>query len=133
MLANSPIIFLVRSCFPVHDRRWRYKRLTLTAVVLQIFPLDLVVRSHSEQFTSDRVIIALEWILLNSQIYYQQLLRNVSISAAPPLNNLMFTGNMRVQLVLSYNTLYNVSVTQHSTCQQLIRTTFLLLNYSKPF
>ena len=101
--------------------------------MLQIFSLDLIVRSHSEQFTSDRVTIALEWILLNSQIHYQQFLRNISISAAPPLNNLMLTGNMRVQLVLSYNTQYNVSVTQHSTCQQLIRTTFLLLNYSKPF
>jgi hypothetical protein len=29
--------------------------------------------------------------------------------------------------------MYNVSVTQHSTCQQLTQTKFLLLNYSKLF
>ena len=73
----------------------------------------------------------MEWILLNSQLYYQQFLHNVSISADPPLNNLMFIGNMKAQLTLSYNTMYNVSITQYSTCQQLVRTKSLLLNYSK--
>ena len=93
--------------------------------------LDLSVQSHSEVFSSNGVMVALEWTLLNSQSYYQQLLRNVSVEADPPLSNVMFTGNMRAQLTLSYNTLYNVSVIQHSICQQLIRTKFLLLNYSK--
>ena len=67
------------------------------------------------------------WTLLNSQPYYQQLLRDVSVST----ESVMFTGNMRVQFLLSYNTLYNVSVTQHSICQQLIRTMFLERNFSK--
>jgi hypothetical protein len=97
-----------------------------------IFDLDLSVQSHSEQFLSNEVTVFLEWTLLNSQIYYQQLLSNVSVSASDPqLNNVMPTGNMRVQLTLSYNTLYNVSVTQHSTCQLLVRTKFLLLDYRK--
>ena len=85
--------------------------------MLQIFPfLDLIVRSHSEQFTSDRVTVTLEWALLNLQIYYQQLLRSISVSIVP--NGAISIGNMRAQLVLSYNTLYNVSV-QHLSAVHL--------------
>ena len=98
-----------------------------------MFSLDLSIRSNSEDFSSDVVTVSLEWTLFNKQIYYQQLLRNVSVSADPQPNSVMLTGNMRAHLMLSYNTLYNVSVTQHSTCQQLIWTKFLELKYSKPF
>ena len=95
--------------------------------------LELSIHSDPEhaQFSRDGVIVLLEWTLLHSQTYYQQFLRNVSINADPPPNNLMFAGSMRVWLVPSYNTAYNVSATQHSTCQRLIRTAFLELNYSK--
>ena len=93
--------------------------------------LELSAQSDPEQFSSDGVTVNLEWTLLNSQVDYQQLLQNVIVNANPPLDNIMFTGNMRIQLVLSYNTLYFVSVTQNSTCEQLNRTTFLELNYSK--
>ena len=89
------------------------------------------IQKGSEDFSSNDVTVTVEWTLLKSQLYYLQLLHNVSVSADPPLNNVIFIGNMRVQLTLSYNILHNVSVTQHSTCQQLIRTQFLLLNYSK--
>ena len=99
--------------------------------LITILILDLSIHSRSEDLSSDGVTVNLEWSLLNSQIYYQQLLRNVSVNADPQLNNVVFTGSMSVQFVLSYNTLYNVSVTQHSTCEQLIRTAFLQLNYSK--
>ena len=95
------------------------------------FKLDVHIQLCSEQFSSDAVIVTLEWTLLNSQNYYQHLLSDVSVSADPQLNNVMFTGNMRVQLTLLYNTPYNVSVTQHSTCRQLVQTKILLLNYSK--
>ena len=95
--------------------------------------LELSAQIDSEDFSSDVVTANMEWTLSNSQIYYQRVLSNVSVSADPPLRSTMFTGNMRVQLALSHNTLYNVSVTQLSTCQQLIRTTFLLLNYSELF
>jgi hypothetical protein len=79
------------------------------------------------------VTVTLEWSLLNSQSYYQQLLSNVSVNVVPQLNNVIFTGNMSIQLTLSYNTLYNVSITQHSDCQQLIRTELLELDYSKVY
>jgi hypothetical protein len=93
----------------------------------------LNVQSDSEQFSSDGVTVNLEWTLLNLQAYYQQLLLNIIVNAIPPLNNVMFIGDMRVQLVLSYNTVYDVSVTQNSTCERLIRATSLLLNYSKSY
>ena len=90
---------------------------------------ELSIQFDSEELSRDGVTV--QWTLLNLQIYYQQLLRNVSVKAVPPLRNIMFTENTRVQLVLSYNTLYNVSVTQNGTCQQLIQTTFLELIYGK--
>ena len=93
--------------------------------------LELSIRLDPEQFSSDGVTVNLEWTLLNSQTYYQQLLRNIIVNAAPPPRNIIFTGNMRAQLVLAYNTPYNVSVTQNSTCEQLIQTSFLELNYGK--
>ena len=101
-------------------------------LISSLFLLDLNIQSDSEDFSSDGVTVNLEWTLLNSQTYYQQLLHSIGINAHPQLINVMFTGNMSAQLTLSYNTLYNVSVTQHSTCQQLIQTKFLELNYSKP-
>ena len=100
-------------------------------LLIYILQLDLSVRSCIEQFLTDGITVALEWTLLNSQDYYQQLLSNISVSINPQPKNVMFTGDMRVQLELSYNTLYNVSVTQHSTCQQLNQTKIIELNFSK--
>ena len=80
---------------------------------------------------SDGVTVTLEWMLVNSQPYYQQFLRNIIVSAYPQPKNVIFIGNMRVQLELSYNTLYNVSVTQHSTCRLLNQTKIIELNFSK--
>ena len=93
--------------------------------------LELSVESNPEHFSSDGVSVTLEWTLLNSQVYYQQLLQNIIINTDPPVDNIMFTGSMSVQLTLSYNTQYSVSITQNSTCERLIRHTFLELNYSK--
>jgi hypothetical protein len=96
-----------------------------------LLKLDLSIQSHSERFSSNEVTLTLEWNLLSSQSYYQQLLSNVTVTANPQLINVIPTGNMSIQLTLSYNTVYNVSVTQHSDCRPLIWTKFLLLNYSK--
>ena len=93
--------------------------------------LGLSIQIGLKDFSSNEVTVTVEWILLNSQLYYQQLLLNVSVSADPQPKFIMFTGSMRVQLMLSYNMLYNVSVTQYSICQELIRTEFLQLDYSK--
>ena len=95
------------------------------------FTLGLSVQFDLEQFSRNGVTVNLEWTLLNSQAYYQQFLQNIIVNTDPPPDNIMSTGNMRVQLTLSYNTLYMVSVTQTSTCERLNRTTFLELNYSK--
>jgi hypothetical protein len=70
-------------------------------------------------------------MLLNSRMHYQQLLRNISVGANPQPKNVIFTGSMSVQLILSYNTPYIVNVTQHSTCQLLIWTAIIELNFSK--
>ena len=99
-------------------------------VIIYLF-LDLSIRNRSEDFSSGEVTVNLEWTFIKLQTYYQQLLRNISVSAEPKLRNVMFNGNMTVQLVLSYNTLYNVSLTQHSICQQLIQTKLFELKYSK--
>ena len=70
--------------------------------LITILILDLSIHSRSEDLSSDGVTVNLEWSLLNSQIYYQQLLRNVSVNADPQLSNVVFTGSMSVQFVLSY-------------------------------
>ena len=92
---------------------------------------ELSIRSDSEEFLSDEVTVTLEWTLINSQPYYQQFLRNISVTVNPQPKNVLFTGDMRVQLELSCNTSYKVSVTQHSTCRQLTGTTLIELSYSK--
>ena len=96
--------------------------------------LNLSVQSHSEEFFSDRVLVTvlLEWTISLSQIYYQQLLRNVSVDIAPDPEVIMTNiENMSVQLTLQYNTLYNVNITQPGICGQPNQTTFIQLNYSK--
>ena len=79
---------------------------------------------------SDRITIILEWVVLLSQIYYQQLLENVSINVVPdPEVTIVYTGNRTLQLTLAYNTLYNVSLTQPGICGQPKQTTFIELKY----
>ena len=83
----------------------------------------------TEQFTSDRVTVLLEWTFSLSQIYYQCLPWNVSIFVVPDTE--VTRGNMSAQLTLQYNTLYNVSLTQPGICGQPNQTEFIHLNYSK--
>ena len=71
-----------------------------------------------------------EWTLSNLQINYQQLLLSISVDVNPQ-TKVTFIRNVSIQLTLQYNTLYNVSVTQHSICRQLTQSTFIELNYSK--
>ena len=93
---------------------------------------ELSIQSRPEQFTSNSVMVILEWSLSNSPIYYQQLLRNVSVTVIPHLEMITtFIGNMSIQLTLPYNTLYNVSVTQPGICGQPNQTAFIELFYSK--
>ena len=58
---------------------------------------------RSEQFRADNVTIILEW----SQDNYGTLSYHVSVT---PQVDIRFTGSTSVQLTVSYNILYNVSV-----------------------
>ena len=94
----------------------------------------LSVQLQSEQFSSDRVMVILEWTLSDLLSRYPQLLQNVSVVVVPDLKveiSVMFIGNTSVQLTLLYNTLYNVSIIQPATCEQLSQTAVLELNYSE--
>ena len=94
---------------------------------------ELGIRLISELFSSDGISVVLEWNVSNVQIYYQQLLQNISANIVPnsPKMALMHTGNRTLQLMLSYNTLYNVSITRPGICGQPNQTVFVELNYSK--
>ena len=95
---------------------------------------NVSIQSHLELFTSDRVSVILQWTLSLSQIYYQQLLQNVSITVVPDTGvTIAYTGNRTLQLILPYNTLYNVSLTQPGICGQPNQTAFIELSYSKQY
>ena len=82
---------------------------------------------------NNRVGVILEWTISNTLGRYQWLLLpNASISVVPNSEvEIMLTRNMSIQLTLSYNTLYNVSITQPGICGQSSQTAFIELNYSK--
>ena len=73
----------------------------------------LDIRHLSKQFLRDGISIALEWNVSNVQIYHQL---NVSIAVVPNPIAVVHTGNRTLQLMLSYHTLYNVSITQPDIC-----------------
>ena len=91
----------------------------------------LNIQLQSEEFLSERVVVLLEQTLSNSN-HYQRLLPNASANVSPLTEvEIMFTGNMSIQLTLAYNTLYNVSITQPGICGRPNQTAFIKLNYSK--
>ena len=91
----------------------------------------------SERFSSDRVTTVLEWTLSSSLIQYPQLLQNVTVSIVPDSDlgwkccSVYYIGNTSVQLTLLYNSLYNVSIVQPATCEQLTQAALIDLKYSK--
>ena len=85
----------------------------------------LNVQRLSEQLLSGGIFIVLEWNVSNVQIYHQQ---NVSIAVVPHPIVLIHLGNMTLQLMLLYKTLYNVSLTQPGICGQPNQTAFIELN-----
>ena len=92
---------------------------------------NLSIRLHLAQLMSERITVLLEWTVLLSQIYYQQLLPNVSITVVPdPVMITIYTGNRTLQLTLAYNTLYNMSLTQPGICGQPSQTAFMMYMYS---
>ena len=92
---------------------------------------ELDVQLLSEKFSSDGISVVYQWNVSNVQIYYQQLLGNVSITVIPNTMFIMYKGNRTPQLTLLYNTLYNVSLTQPGICGQPNHTASIALIYSK--
>ena len=91
---------------------------------------SLSIQSHSAQLMSEIITVQLKWTISLSQIYYQQLLQNVSIDVVPDTGVIMaYTGNRTLQLTLQYNTLYNVNLTQPGICGQPNQTAFIELKY----
>ena len=91
---------------------------------------SLNIQSHSAQLRTEIITVKLEWTVSLSQIYYQQLLQNVSIDAVPDTGiAIAYTGNMTLQVTLQYNRLYNVSLTQPGICRQPNQTAFIKLEY----
>ena len=89
----------------------------------------LSIQSHTAQLMSEIITVQLEWTISLSQIYYQQLLQNVSIDVVPDNGvTVAYTGNRTLQLTLQYNTLYNVSLTL-GICGQPNQTAFIELKY----
>ena len=84
----------------------------------------LNVQRLSEQLLSDGIFIVLEWNISNVQIYHQQ---NVSIAVVPNPIVLIHLGNMTLQLMLLYNTQFNVSLIQPGICGQPNHTAFIEL------
>ena len=78
----------------------------------------------------ERITVQLEWTVLPSQIYYQQLLQNVSVHVVPdPEMTTVNIGNRTLQLTLLHNTPYNVSITQPGICGQPNQTAFIELKH----
>ena len=101
---------------------------------IYILPPDAIAslkaQSHLAQLMRERITVQLEWTVLLSQIYYQQLLQNVSVHVVPdPKMTTVHTANRTLQLTLLYNTLYNVSITQPGICGQSNQTAFIELKY----
>ena len=86
----------------------------------------------SERFSSDRITAVLEWTLSSSLTQYPQLLQNVTVRIIPDSGvEMLLLGNTSVQVILLYNTLYNVSIIQPATREQLSQAAFTEIKYSK--
>ena len=77
-----------------------------------------------EKYSAEIVTVTVEWI--------QQLGAMYNASVLPPAP-LMFNGTSSVQLVLEYNTEYNLSVVAVSPCTNVTGFATATLNYGKMF
>ena len=104
--------------------------LFMTYIIIDVQTAELSIQLLSERPSSDRVTAVLEWALSTSLIQYQQLLQNISVSIVPDSGvEMLLLGNKNVQVTLLYNTLYNVSIVQPATCEQLSQVAFIELIY----
>ena len=83
-----------------------------------------MVHVHTEQYSVNNITITVEWIQQFGAVYMYDL------SVLPPAP-LEFIGSSSVQLVLEYNTLYNLSVVAVAPCGGYTQTSFIALDYGK--
>ena len=83
---------------------------------------DVGIRLRSEQFEIDNVTIDLEWNGSDSQVFY-------NVTTSPQLS-VTFNRSTSIELMVPYNTFYNVSVTPY-LCRRVGTTTLIQLNYSE--
>ena len=99
--------------------------------LIGVQPSRLNIQLKSEQFSSDRVMVVLEWTSSNLLSQYPQLLQNIIVDVAADLEaKTMLVGRNGVRLILLYNMPYNVSIIQLAICDQLSQAAFIELNYS---
>ena len=84
-----------------------------------------MIRVASESLESDNIRVTLEWTYEN----YNQSVYSYKVSVSPVI---AITSSERVvELIASYNTLYNVSVVVLSQCGRRIVTISIELHYGK--
>ena len=71
---------------------------------------QLNITLRSEQFSSRNVTVVLDWTQENEIVLY-----SYNIHVVPDVE-VIFSGSTRAQLILSYNTQYNVSVIATHLC-----------------
>ena len=100
----------------------RYHRL----IIMVLLFIDIHFEVLSEVFESNKVIVTLEWTQISSFHFY-----NVSVFPSQSVE-VVHDGRTRVQLALSYNTQYHISVVATHLCGQTYRVTnFTELYYSR--
>ena len=89
-------------------------------------PQILEVSTSLEQFERDGVTVILEWTLEYSGTFY-----SYHVTVVPSVAILTYSGRVRVQLKVSYDVSYNISVVASSLCGQRNVTAFTILHYGE--
>jgi hypothetical protein len=77
-----------------------------------------------EEYSAINVTVVVEWIQQVGAVY------NFSVLPTAPL---MFIGSSSLQLVLEYNTVYNLSVVMDVASCDVSTETFIVLNYGETY
>ena len=90
---------------------------------LQQYPLMVHIHNYNEGYSINNITVTVEWI--------QQIWAVYNSSVFPPAP-LVFTGSSSVQLVLEYNTVYNLSIEMIvAHCGGYTKTSFIALDYGE--
>ena len=101
-------------------------RSNMSSMILFLFVIDVdspKLLPNIELFSANFTSVYLEWIWESNLSY------NVSIF--PSVDSIQYNGTSAVDIILSYNTLYNVSIMAF-LCGENIATTQIMLRYGEP-